>query len=326
MAVRTYLEAVTDALREEMKRDPNVFIMGEDINAYGGSYAVTASLADEFGPERVRDTPIAEGAIAGVATGAAMAGLRPVAEIMTINFALLAMDAIVNHAAKVHYMFGGKVDCPLIIRTAGGAGAQLGATHAQNFEVYFAHVPGLKVVTPATPADAKGLLKAAFKQRDPVIYIEHTGLYRSKGEVPDGEHVVPIGVADVKRPGKDVTLIAYSRMVLVAMQTADRLAEQGVEAEVVDLRSLRPWDAETVINSVKKTNRGVIIEEDWHAYGVGAEIAATVTREAFDYLDAPIERVSLAEAPMPYARALEQAAIPKPDDVITRLKDMRVIR
>ena len=326
MAVRTYLEAVTDALREEMKKDKNIFIMGEDINAYGGSYAVTASLADEFGPERVRDTPIAEGAIAGLATGAAMAGLRPVAEIMTINFALLAMDAIINHAAKIHYMFGGQLSVPVVFRTAGGAGAQLGATHAQNFEVYFAHVPGLKVVTPAVPADAKGLLKAALRQRDPVVFIEHTGLYRSKGEVPDGDYTTPMGVADVKRQGKDVTLIAYSRMVLVAMQAADKLADMGVEAEVVDLRSLRPWDAETVINSVKKTNRGVIIEEDWQSYGVGAEIAATVTREAFDYLDAPIERIGLAEAPMPYARALEQAAIPKPDDVIARLREMRVIR
>lgn len=326
MAVRTYLEAVTDALREEMHKDERIFIMGEDVCAYGGSYAVTGRLCDEFGPERVRDCPIAEGAIAGIATGAAMGGLRPVAEIMTINFALLAMDAIVNHAAKIHYMFGGQVPCPVVFRTAGGAGAQLGATHAQNFEVYFAHVPGLKVLTPSMPADAKGMLKAALRQEDPVIYIEHTGLYRSKGEVPDEDFTVPIGVADIKRPGKDVTLIAYSRMVLVALQAADQLAKQGVEAEVVDLRSLRPWDAETVINSVKKTNRGVIIEEDWQSYGVGAEIAATVTKEAFDYLDAPIERIGLAEAPMPYARALEQAAIPKPENIIERLKEMRVIR
>ncbi len=326
MPVRTYLEAITDALREEMRRNPDVFIMGEDIYAYGGSYAVTSNLADEFGPERIRDTPIAEGAIAGVATGAAMAGLRPVAEIMTINFALLALDAIINHAAKVHYMFGARIKAPVIIRTAGGAGAQLGATHAQNFEVYFAHVPGLKVVTPATPADAKGLLLAAFRQDDPVIFIENTGLYRTKGEVPDGDVLVPFGSADVKRKGKDVTLICYSRQYVTAMQAAEQLSEMGVEAEVVDLRSLRPWDAETVINSVKKTNRGLIIEEDWLAYGIGAEIAATVTREAFDWLDGPIERLGLVEAPMPYARDLERAAMPSPDKVITRLREMGVVR
>ncbi|MCW5880277.1 MAG: alpha-ketoacid dehydrogenase subunit beta [Anaerolineae bacterium] len=326
MPVRTYLEAITDALREEMRRNPDVFIMGEDIYAYGGSYAVTSNLADEFGPERIRDTPIAEGAIAGVATGAAMAGLRPVAEIMTINFALLALDAIINHAAKVHYMFGARIKAPVIIRTAGGAGAQLGATHAQNFEVYFAHVPGLKVVTPATPADAKGLLLAAFRQDDPVIFIENTGLYRTKGEVPDGDVIVPFGSADVKREGKDVTLICYSRQFLTAMQAAEQLSEMGIEAEVVDLRSLRPWDAETVINSVKKTNRGLIIEEDWQSYGIGAEIAATVTREAFDWLDGPIERLGLVEAPMPYARDLERAAMPSPDKVITRLREMGVVR
>ncbi len=326
MPVRTYLEAITDALREEMNRDERIFIMGEDVCAYGGSYAVTGRLCDEFGSERVRDTPIAEGGIAGVATGAAMGGMRPVCEIMTINFALLAMDAIINHAAKVHYMFGGKVKAPVIFRTAGGAGAQLGATHAQNFEVYFAHVPGLKVLTPAFPADAKGLMKMSLRQDDPILFIESTGLYRTRGEVPEGDFTTPIGSARVARPGKDITLISYSRMVLVAMQAAEQLAKMGVEAEVVDLRSLRPWDAETIIESIKKTNRGVIIEEDWQSYGVGAEIAATVMREAFDYLDGPIERVGLAEVPLPYARDLEQAAMPKPQDVINKLREMRVIR
>ncbi|MFN8474468.1 MAG: alpha-ketoacid dehydrogenase subunit beta [Anaerolineae bacterium] len=326
MPVRTYLEAITDALREEMNRDERIFIMGEDVCAYGGSYAVTGRLCDEFGPQRVRDTPIAEGGIAGVATGAAMGGMRPVCEIMTINFALLAMDAIINHAAKVHYMFGGKVKAPVIFRTAGGAGAQLGATHAQNFEVYFAHAPGLKVLTPAFPADAKGMMKMALRQDDPILFIESTGLYRTRGEVPDGDYTTPIGSARIAREGKDITLISYSRMVLVAMQAAEQLAKMGVEAEVVDLRSLRPWDAETVIESIKKTNRGVIIEEDWQSYGVGAEIAATVMREAFDYLDGPIERVGLAEVPLPYARDLEQAAMPKPQDVINKLREMRVIR
>lgn len=324
MAVITYREALSQALREEMRRDNRIIILGEDVVDYGGAYGVTRGLADEFGEKRVKDTPIAELGIVGTAVGAAMNGLRPIAELMTINFAILAMDAIVNHAAKVRYMFGGQAKCPLVIRTAGGAGAQLAATHSQNVEVWFAHVPGLKVVVPATPKDAKGLLKAAIRDEDPVLFVEHSLLYGTKGEVPGGDYVVPIGQADVKREGKDLTFIAYSRMILVALEAAQLLAQEGIEAEVVDLRTLRPLDTETVVRSVKKTNRAIIVEEDWRSFGVGAEVAARLVEEAFDYLDAPIQRVATAEVPMPYARNLEQAALPKVEDVVRVAKALLI--
>jgi pyruvate dehydrogenase E1 component beta subunit len=324
MPMITYREALNQALREEMTRDERVLVFGEDVVAYGGAYGVTSGLVQAFGEKRVMDTPIAEGGIAGTAVGAAMGGLRPVAELMTINFALLAADQLINHAAKVRHMFGGQMSVPLVIRAVGGAGAQLAATHSQNLEALFAHVPGLKVVTPGTPKDAKGLLKSAIRDDDPVLFIEHALLYRVRGEVPEGEYLIPLGKAEVKREGRDITLVAYSKMVLVALEAADRLHDEGIEAEVVDLRTLRPLDMETVLRSVKKTNRAMIIEEDWRSYGIGAEVASRIQEEAFDYLDAPIQRVAAVEVPMPYAKNLEQAAIPDAKRVIEAVKQLLV--
>src|SRR5512136_680631 len=323
MARITYREAISQALKEEMYRDERVFIMGEEVGTWGGSYAVTRGLLDEFGAKRVRDTPIAEGVIAGAAAGAAIAGLRPIAEIMTINFAFLAMDQIVNHAAKLYYMFNGQIRCPLVIRTVSGGGRQLGASHSQTPDVVFAHFPGLKVVAPGTPADAKGLLKSAIRDDDPVFYIEHATLYSVRGDVPEDEdYLVPIGVSDVKRTGKDVTLVSYSKMIQTTLEAADKLAEEGVEAEVIDLRSLRPLDTQPIIESVKKTNRLVVVEEGWRSFGIGAEIASTVAELAFDYLDAPIRRVAQAEVPLPYNKHLEQLALPQVGDVIKAAKDV----
>jgi pyruvate dehydrogenase E1 component beta subunit len=327
MARITYREAISRALREEMYRDERVFIMGEEVGVWGGSYAVTRGFLDEFGEKRVKDTPIAESVIAGAATGAAMAGLRPVAEIMTINFAFLAFDQIVNHAAKLHYMFNGQIRVPVVFRTVGGGGRQLAATHSQSPDVIFAHFPGLKVVAPSTPADAKGLLKSAIRDDDPVFYIEHATLYSARGEVPEDEDaLVPIGVSDVKRTGKDVTLVSYSKMLQVTLEAADKLAEQGVEAEVIDLRTLRPLDTQPILESVRKTNRLVVIEEGWRSFGVGAEISSTVAEQAFDYLDAPIRRVAQVEVPLPYNRRLEQMALPQVDDVIRAAKDVLYIK
>lgn len=311
MPVITYRQALQETLREELHRDENVLLMGEEIGVFEGSYKVTAGLLQEFGPKRIVDTPIAEEGFVGMAAGAAMLGLRPVVEIMTINFILLAIDQIVNHAAKIHYMFGGQARVPMVIRTPGGGGQQLAATHSQNFEAWFAFVPGLKVVVPATPYDAKGMLRSAIRDDDPVIFIENLALYNTKGEVPENsDYTVPIGVAEVKKEGTDITIVAYSRMTVLALDVARRLEEEGISAEVVDLRSLRPLDKPTIVNSVKKTNRAVIIEEDWQSYGVGAEIAATIQEEAFDYLDAPIRRIAGVEVPLPYAKVLERAALP----------------
>ena len=317
MARITYREAIAQALREEMHRDERVFIMGEEVGVWGGSYAVTRGFFDEFGGKRVRDTPIAEGVIVGAAAGAAMGGLRPVAELMTINFAFLALDQIVNNVAKMHYMFNGQITCPIVIRTVGGGGRQLGASHSQTPDVIFAHFPGLKVVAPGTPADAKGLLKSAIRDDDPVFFIEHATLYSVRGEVPDDEDfLVPIGVSDVKREGKDVTIVAYSKMIQVALEAADRLAKESIQAEVIDLRTLRPIDTQPIVESVRKTNRLVVVEEGWRAYGVGAEIASRVTELAFDHLDAPVRRVAQAEVPLPYNRRLEQMALPQVEDVL----------
>lgn len=324
MSMITYREALNQALREEMTQNERVFIFGEDVVEYGGAYGVTSGLVKEFGDKRVMDTPIAEMGIGGTAVGAAMGGLRPVAELMTINFALLASDAIINHAAKVLHMFGGQMSVPVVFRMVGGGGAQLASTHSQSLEVVFAHVPGLKVVTPATPADAKGLLKSAIQDDDPVLFIEHALLYRVRGEVPEGDHLTPLGKADVKRAGKDVTLVAYSRMALVALEAADRLSQEGIDAEVVDLRTLRPLDMETVLTSVKKTNRAVTVEEAWRSYGIGAEVASRIQEEAFDYLDAPIQRVAGVEVPLPYAKNLEQAAIPDAARVVQAVKHLFV--
>jgi pyruvate dehydrogenase E1 component beta subunit len=323
MARITMRQAITDALREEMNRDESVFIMGQEIGVWGGTYAVTRGFYDEFGEKRVRDTPISEMVIGGAAVGAAMNGLRPVAEFMTINFAFVGFDAIVNHAAKVHYMFGGQFKVPLVFRAPGGGGRQLGATHSHTPDVIFAHFPGLKVVSPGTPYDAKGLLKASIRSDDPILFIEHATLYQLRGEVPEDEdYTVPIGKSDVKREGSDVTIVSYAQGLQVALEAAEKLAKDGVEAEVVDLRTLRPLDMEPVLTSFKKTFKAVIVEEGYGSYGVGAEIAARLQEEGFDYLDAPIKRVSQLEAPLPYSQELEQSALINPDRVIKAVKEI----
>ena len=322
MARITMRQAITDALREEMVRDENVFIMGQEVGVWGGTYAVTRGFYDEFGARRVRDTPIPEMVIGGAAAGAAMNGLRPVAEFMTINFAFLAFDAIINHAAKVHYMFGGQMKCPVVFRAPGGGGRQLGATHSHTPDVIFAHFPGLKVVSPATAYDAKGLLKAAIRTDDPVLFIEHHTLYQIRDEVPEEDYVVPIGVSDVKRAGTDVTIVAYAQGLQVALEAADKLAKEGIEAEVVDLRTLRPLDMGPVLKSFKKTFRAVVVEEGYRSYGIGAEIAARIQEEGFDYLDAPIKRVAQLEVPLPYSRELEQSALINADRVVATVKEV----
>ena len=322
MARITMREAISQAMWEEMERDPNVFILGEEVGVWGGSYAVTKGFYDHFGGERVRDTPIAEAAIIGAAIGSAMTGLRPIAELMTINFAFAAMDHIVNEAAKLHYMFGGQFVLPMVIRAVTGGGRQLGATHSQTPDAIFAHFPGLKVVSPGTPEDAKGLLKAAIRSNDPVLFLEHATLYQMRGEVPEGDYVIPIGHSKVQRPGKDVTIITYSKGLEISMKAADELAKDGVEAEIVDLRSLRPLDMDAVIESIKKTNRAVVVEEGWKSFGVGAEVSARIYEQAFDYVDAPVRRVAQKEVPLPYNRTLEQSALPQVEDVIAAVKEV----
>jgi pyruvate dehydrogenase E1 component beta subunit len=322
MARITLREAISQAMWEEMERDPKVFIMGEEVGLWGGAYAVTKGFFDHFGPERVRDTPISEAAIVGSAIGAALTGLRPIAELMTINFAFVAMDHIVNEAAKLHYMFGGQMVLPLVIRTVGGGGRQLGATHSQTPDAIFAHFPGLKVVAPGTPADAKGLLKAAIRCDDPVLFIESATLYQVRGEVPDGDGIVPIGKSIIQRPGRDVTIVTYSKMLDTSLKAAVELAKDGIEVEIVDLRSLRPLDMEPVLDSFKKTNRAVIVEEGWKSFGVGAEVSSRIYEEAFDYVDAPIKRVAQKEVPLPYSRNLEQLALPQVEDVIRAVKEV----
>jgi pyruvate dehydrogenase E1 component beta subunit len=312
----TYREALNDALREEMQRDPSVFLLGEDVGLYGGAFKVTEGLYAEFGEKRVIDMPIAEGLIVGAAIGSAMAGLRPVAELMTVNFALLAMDQIVNHAAKIRYMFGGKTKVPLVIRAPGGGGNQLGAQHSQSLESYFLHCPGLKVVMPSTPEDAKGLLKEAIREDDPIVFLEHEHLYNTRGEVPPGDYTIPIGKAAVRHRGTDLTIISYSNMALIAGEAAAQLATEGIQAELIDLRTLSPLDLATLVASVRKTNRAIIVEEDWKTGGVGAEVSARICEHAFSSLDAPIVRVAGKDTPMPYAKNLEQAAIPRVEDVI----------
>ncbi len=308
MAVLTYRDALNQALREEMQRDGDVFLMGEEVGVYQGAYKVSRGLLDEFGPLRVVDTPITELGFAGVGIGAAMVGLRPVIEFMTWNFALLAVDQLVNSAAKVRYMSGGQVGCPAVFRGPGGSALQLASQHSQAFESWYAHIPGLKVVMPATPADAKGLLKSAIRDDNPVVFIEGEMLYNTKGEVPDGEHAVPLGKADIKRAGRDVTIVCHSKTVSVALKAADELATDEIEAEVLDLRTIRPLDTAAVLESVSRTHRCVVAEEGWPFAGVGAQVADTVQREAFDELDAPILRVTGADVPMPYNKLLEKAA------------------
>jgi len=323
MAEITFRQALNDALREELQRDENVFLLGEEIGNFEGSYKITAGLLKEFGAKRVVDTPICENGFVGMATGAAMLGLRPIVEIMTINFTILAMDEIVNHAAKIYSMFGGQCPIPLVIRTPGGGGQQLSATHSQNLEVWFAHVPGLKVVAPSTPADVKGLLRSAVRDNNPVIFVESLALYNVKGEEPAADYMIPIGKANVTKEGSDLTVISYSRMAAVALNVARGLEQENkVSVEVVDLRSLRPLDQDTIINSVKKTGRAIIFEEDWRTYGVGAEIAAMLQEEAFDYLDAPIKRVASLEVPLPYSKPLEIAALTGAKQLIETISEL----
>jgi pyruvate dehydrogenase E1 component beta subunit len=310
MTVMTYRQALNETLRSELTRDPSVILMGEEIGVFEGSYKITAGLLAEFGPERVRDTPISEEGFVGAAVGAAMLGMRPVVELMTLNFSLIAIDQIVNHAAKIYAMFGGQCPVPMVIRTPGGGGQQLAATHSQNLEVWYAHVPGMKVVAPSTPADAKALMTAAIRDDDPVFVLENLSLYNTKGEVPDGEQVGEIGRAAVVKEGTDLTVVAYSRATVIALDVARQLDEQGVSVEVVDLRSLRPLDRETICASVRKTSRAVVLEDDWLTYGIGAEVAATIQEGAFDFLDAPVRRVAAAEVPLPYAKPLERVALP----------------
>ncbi|MCO5185806.1 MAG: alpha-ketoacid dehydrogenase subunit beta [Anaerolineae bacterium] len=321
----TLREAISEALREEMQRDPNVFIMGEEVGEWGGTYAVTKGFLEEFGERRVRDTPISEMVIAGAATGAAMAGLRPVAEFMTINFAFVAFDAIVNHAAKVSHMFNGEIKAPVVFRAPGGGGKQLGATHSHTPDVIFAHFPGLKVVSPATPYDAKGLMKAAIRDDAPVMFIEPVPLYTSprvRDDVPDGDYIVPIGVSDIKREGRDVTIVTYGEGLHTALDAANQLAKEGIEAEIIDLRSLQPLDLSKALASFKKTFKCVVVEFGHGTYGIGAEVAAQLQEKGFDYLDAPIKRVAQAQAPAPYAGALEKSALPNAEKVIAAVKEI----
>ena len=328
MATQRYREALNDALREEMTRDERVFLMGEDIGVFNGAYKVTQGLLEEFGEKRVRDTPISENTIVGMGVGAAMLGMRPVVELMTINFSLLALDQIVNHASHIRYMFGGQVSVPMVIRMPQGAGHQLGPTHSHSWEALYLHVPGLLVAVPSTAADAKGLLKAAIRDENPVVFIEHEFLYGQRGEVPDGpDHVVPFGKAAIRREGDDVTIIGISRMAVTAEKAAAVLAEHHeVEAEVIDPRTLRPLDLDTILASVRKTNRCVIVEEGWPHGGVGANLAALIQEQAFDDLDAPIARVTGADVPMPYAKNLEQIAFPHEpaivDAVLATFRDL----
>ncbi|HET7213136.1 MAG TPA: pyruvate dehydrogenase complex E1 component subunit beta [Terriglobia bacterium] len=316
MAVIAFREALNQAMREEMQRDETIFLMGEEVGAYNGAYKVSKGLLDEFGPKRVLDTPITELGFTGLGVGAAMTGLRPIVEMMTFNFSLLALDEIINSAAKMLYMSGGQFGVPMVVRGPGGAGHQLAATHSQALESWFCHVPGLKVVTPSTPADAKGLLKSSIRDNNTVIFIESEVLYGLKGEVPEGEHTIPLGVADIKRPGNDVTVVAHAKMVHVALQAAEELEKEGIDAEVIDPRTLRPLDTETILQSIRKTNRAVIVEEGWPFCGIGAQVVDTIQHQAFDYLDAPILRVTGIDVPMPYSKPLEHLHAPDKARVI----------
>jgi len=311
-----YREALNEALHEEMARDPSVCILGEDVGSYGSPFKITRGLFERFGAKRVRDTPISEAGFTGLAVGAAMTGLRPLVEILYIDFSTLAMDQIVNQAAKARYMFGGKARVPLVIRTQGGAGRGNAAQHSQSLEMWYVHIPGLIVIQPSTPYDAKGLLKSAIRDDNPVIFIEHKLLYNTTGPVPEEEYLIPIGVADVKRPGDDVTIVATSRMVLFALDAAEELARRGIEAEVIDPRTLKPLDLDTIVRSVKKTGRLVVVNEGHLTGGFTAEVAARVQREAFDWLDAPIMQVATEDVPLPYNGRLELEAIPSERDIV----------
>ena len=316
MTVMTYREALRSAMADEMERDDSVVVMGEDIGVYGGTHLVTDTLLERFGPKRVMDTPISEGGFTGAAIGMAMMGMRPIVEMMTWNFSFQAADQIIQNAAKLRYFSGGQVSVPLVIRGPNGGGVQLSAQHTHSLEGFYGHFPGLKVVSPVTPADAKGMMLQAIREPDPVIFLEAGALYGTKGEVPDGDVVVPFGKARIAREGTDVTLVGYGRQVNMLLKVADKLAEENISAEVVDLRSIRPFDEETLVNSVRKTHRAVVVQEQWRWFSVASEVAALIQEQAFDDLDAPVERVSGAEAPAPYARNLEIAAFPSEQQII----------
>jgi pyruvate dehydrogenase E1 component beta subunit len=320
MPVITYRDALGQAIREEMQRDDRVFLMGEEVAQYNGAYKVSKGLLDEFGPMRIVDTPITELGFAGVGVGAAMVGLRPIVEFMTWNFALLALDEVVNAAAKTFYMSGGQFKMPMVFRGPNGAALQLAAQHSQAWESWLAHIPGLKVLTPGTPADAKGLLKSAIRDDNPVVFLEGEMLYNTKGEVPEGEHIVPIGVAELKREGDHCSVITHGKMVLVAMRVADDLAKEGINIDVVDLRTVRPIDVEAISRSVQKTNRAVVLEEGWEICGMGSQVVDFIQRECFDDLDAPVLRVHQEDVPMPYAKNLERAAKPDAGKTIAAIK------
>lgn len=316
MSEMTYRDAIALALREELRGDDRVFLVGEDIGKYGGSYVVTKGFLDEFGEKRIVDSPIAESGIVGAAIGAAMGGMKPIVELMTINFSLLAIDQIVNHAAKILYMSGGQVPVPCVLRMVTGGGSQLGAQHSQNLEAWYARVPGLKVVCPSTAADALGLMRHAIQEPDPYIFVEHSLLYRTRGEVPDEYYTTTPGESALRRAGDDVTIVGYSRTAVLAMEAAEAMAVEGIEAEVIDLRSLRPLDLSPVIESVEKTNRLVMVEDAWRTGGFSSEICQLVTEHAWDFLDAPPTRVNGADVPAPYAKNLEAIAFPTVDEVI----------
>lgn len=315
-----FREALREAMSEEMRRDSSVFLLGEEVAEYNGAYKVSQGMLDEFGPKRIIDTPIAELGFAGIAVGASMNGLRPIVEFMTWNFAILAADQIINSAAKMLQMSGGQYHCPIVFRGGNGTAGQLGATHSQSFEAFYAHVPGLKVITPSNPADAKGLLKAAIRDEDPVVFLESEKMYGDKGEVPEGEYIIPIGVADVKRKGTDVTIVSFGKIIKVAYEAAEELAKENIHAEVIDLRTIRPLDYHTIVESIKKTNRCVVLEESWPLASISSEIAYHLQRYAFDYLDAPVERVTQTDTPFAFSPTLIDEALPNVDRLIKAVK------
>lgn len=315
-----YREALREAMSEEMRTDKNVFLLGEEVAEYNGAYKVSQGMLDEFGPERVIDTPIAELGFTGIAVGAAMNGLRPIVEFMTWNFAILAADQIINSAAKMLQMSGGQVSCPIVFRGGNGPAGQLGATHSQSFESFYAHVPGLKVITPSTPADAKGLLKAAIRDADPVVFLESEKMYGDKGEIPEGEFIIPIGVADIKREGTDVTIVSFGKIIKEAHKAADELAKEGISAEIIDLRTVRPIDYPAVVESVKKTNRCVVVEESWPLASIASEIAYHLQHYAFDHLDAPVKRVMQSDTPFAFSPSLIEEALPNVPRIIAAVK------
>ena len=315
-----FREALREAMNEEMRNDENVFLLGEEVAEYNGAYKVSQGMLDEFGPKRVIDTPIAELGFTGIAVGASMMGLRPIVEFMTWNFAILAADQIINSAAKMLQMSGGQYHCPIVFRGGNGPAGQLGATHSQSFEAFYAHVPGLKVITPSCPADAKGLLKAAIRDNDPVVFLESEKMYGDKGEVPEGEYIIPIGVADIKRKGSDVTIVSFGKIIKVAYEVADLLQKENISVEVIDLRTIRPIDYDTIVTSIKKTNRCVILEEAWPLASISSEIAYHLQRYAFDYLDAPVERVTQTDTPFAFSPTLIEEALPNADRLIKAVK------